>query len=371
MFKKGISAYIGMEHSLTDNIAYLEMASNYGYTLLFTSLHVPEAKAEEILRDFGEFTRVAKKIGYKVIADISPRALEMLGATMADPEPLREFSVDVWRFDFGFSFKEIAGFSENGQFNIQVNASTIGKRALKQLLRTRIRAHNIDSCHNFYPREETGLSFKLFCKRSLEFRKQGIPVYAFIPSRNNPRGPIFAGLPTLEEHREIPSVVAAKHLLATGLCNGVLFGDSFVPEAELEAVGALPGNCVQLRCKINPGLSEAERSIVFAEKHTNRTDPGRYCLRSEESRGLYNVSADRQIIEPNNIVERSRGTITIDNSGYGRYMGELQLVTHDMPVDERVNVVAQIVPEEIFLLDCIKPGQAFAFVEDRADEFED
>jgi len=84
MFKKGISAYIGMEHSLTHKIAYLEMASNYGYTLLFTSLHVPEAKAEEILRDFGEFTRVAKKIGYKVIDDISPRALKILGVSGAD-----------------------------------------------------------------------------------------------------------------------------------------------------------------------------------------------------------------------------------------------------------------------------------------------
>ncbi|MFA6074844.1 MAG: MupG family TIM beta-alpha barrel fold protein [Negativicutes bacterium] len=363
MFKKGISAYVGMEHSLADNIAYLHMASKYGYSLLFTSLHVPEASAEDILRDFGEFTRSAKAIGYRIIADISPSAFKMLGASMADLEPLRAFSVDVWRFDFGFSFKEIACFSENGQFNIQINASTIDKRALKQLLRTRIRAHNIESCHNFYPREETGLSFELFCKRSVEFRKQGIPVYAFVPSRDNPRGPIYAGLPTLEQHREISSLIAAKHLLATGLCNGVIFGDSFVPEAELKAVGELSNDCVQLKCKFAANASPIERSIVLAPKHTNRTDPGRYCLRSEESRGLYNLENDRQVIEPNNTGKRLHGSITLDNSGYGRYMGELQLITHEMAADQRVNVVAQVVDEELFLVDMIKPGQAFAFVE--------
>ena len=363
MFKKGISAYVGMEHSLTENIAYLEMASKYGYSLLFTSLHVPEASAEDILRDFGEFTTQAQALGYRIIADISPRAFNMMGASMADLEPLREFAVDVWRFDFGFSFKEIAAFSENGQFNIQVNASTIDKQALKQLLRTRIRAHNIESCHNFYPREETGLSFELFCQRSVEFRKQGIPVYAFIPSRENPRGPIYAGLPTLEEHREIPSLIAAKHFAATGLCNGVIFGDSFVPEAELRAVGELPGDLVQLKCRFAAGISEIERAIILAAKHTNRTDPGRYCLRSEQSRGLYNLNSDRPIIAPNNTVNRARGVIAIDNSGYGRYMGELQLITQDLAADQRVNVVARVIDEELFLLDYIKPGQSFAFVE--------
>lgn len=363
MFKKGISAYVGMEHSLADNIAYLEMAARYGYSLLFTSLHVPEASAEDILRDFGEFTRAAKKLGYKIIADISPRSFKMLGASMAEPEPLRAFSVDVWRFDFGFSFKEIASFSENGQFNVQINASTTDKRALKQLLRTRIRAHNIEACHNFYPREETGLSFELFCKRSAEFRKQGIPVYAFIPSRRNPRGPIYAGLPTIEEHRHMSSVVAAKHLLATRLCSGVIFGDSFVPEAELRAVGELSDECVQLTCRFVEGVSQIERDIVLTPKHTNRNDPGRFCLRSEESRGLYNIRADRPVIESNNTIIRNCGAVTIDNSGYGRYMGELQLVTQTLPADGRVNVAAQVVEEELFLVCCIKPGQAFAFVE--------
>ena len=359
-FRKGISAYIGMEYTLDDNIRYLHIAAGYGYNLLFTSLHIPEADSVSLLHDFGKFTQIARDCGYRVVADISPRSFRMLGASLDNLDPLRALAVDVWRFDFGFTIQEIADFAENGRFHIQINTSTTDKRALKALLRTRLKANNIESCHNFYPREETGLSYELFYERSLEFRKQGIPVFAFIPSHSNPRGPIYAGLPTIEEHRCLSPVIAAKHIIASGVCNGVIFGDPMVSEDELRAVGALSTDCISLRCHIEPSASLSEREILLSTRHTNRFDPGRYVLRSEESRGLYN-SGERIAIEPCNNCARMRGMVTVDNNAYGRYMGELQLVTQDLPADSRVNVVARVIEEEQFLIDLIRPGQAFCF----------
>ncbi|TKV17243.1 DUF871 domain-containing protein, partial [Citrobacter sp. TBCS-11] len=47
-----------------------------------------------------------------------------------------------------------------------------------------------------------------------------------------------------------------------------------------------------------------------------------------------------------NTSERSRGSITIDNCDYGRYMGEIQIVKNDLAADEKVNVVGKIIAED-------------------------
>ena len=40
----------------------------------------------------------------------------------------------------------------------------------------------------------------------------------------------------------------------------------------------------------------------------------------------------------------------MDNDGYGRYRGEVQITLCDLPADERVNVVGQVVEEDCLLL---------------------
>ena len=53
--------------------------------------------------------------------------------------------------------------------------------------------------------------------------------------------------------------------------------------------------------------------------------------------------------------------MTIDNSNYGRYAGEVQIIDAELPADSRVNVAAHIVDEEFFLTRYIKPRQKFSF----------
>ena len=54
-----------------------------------------------------------------------------------------------------------------------------------------------------------------------------------------------------------------------------------------------------------------------------------------------------------------RGSITLDNDGYGRYSGEVQLVRSDLPADSRVNVVGQVEMPWILLADCVRNGGKF------------
>ena len=51
----------------------------------------------------------------------------------------------------------------------------------------------------------------------------------------------------------------------------------------------------------------------------------------------------------------------MDNEGYLRYMGELQICRRDLQEDIRVNVIGMVIEEELFLLDYIKDESKFRF----------
>lgn len=357
MWEKGISAYIGLDQSLETVCNYLKLARQYGYTRLFTSLHIPEADPELLLRDFKTFIAYAKSLDYEITADISPQAFTLLEASISDLSPLKNLGLSTLRLDYGFSPEEIATITHTSGLHVELNASTVTPTILHEIYAANADLNKIRACHNYYPRPETGLSFSLFAERCRLFRHYNIPVLAFIPSQNSPRGPIFAGLPTLEKHRSFSSMLAAKELLACQLVDGILFGDPLVTEQELATVAALHSDCIELHVSLEPQLSDTETAILFAS-HTNRRDPGECVIRSQEARTLC-----KDIISVRPALVRNLGAITIDNQDYLRYMGEMQLITSPLPADSRTNVVAHIIPEELFLLPYIEPGRSFRLKE--------
>lgn len=363
MLKKGISVYAGMGHPVELNRSYLRLARECGFTRLFTSLHIPETNPQTLLREFQDLVSEAVSLGFQITADISPRAFTLLGADLDNLEPLRRLGLQALRLDFGFTSEEIARLTRESGLAIEINASTISEDILKSVMNAGADPAGLQACHNYYPRPETGLSYELFVERSKTFRKYGIPVLAFIPSQQNPRGPIFAGLPTLEKHRHWKPLQAAKQLAASGWVDGILFGDPFAAPEELAEVGRVEASCIEIQVEVNPEITENERKILFAPRHTNRLDPGEQVIRSQEARPLCQGEILAYPPEP-----RPRGSITLDNAKYLRYMGELQGVMKDLSADPRVNVVAKVVPEELFLLDLIKPGQSFRFKEKTESE---
>ena len=358
MLSKGISAYVGMGYTIEANRDYLRSARQAGFTRLFTSLHIPEANQETLLEEFKALVDEAVNLGFQITADISPRAFTLLRARLDYLEPLRRLGLQALRLDFGFTPLEIARLSKESGLAIEINASTVNEALLHEIMEAGADPVRLQACHNYYPRPETGLSYSVFAERSRVFQTYKIPVLAFIPSRQNPRGPIFAGLPTLEEHRLWNPLQAAKHLAASALVEGILFGDPLAGPAELAEVGQVETSCLEIQIERCPDLTQAERDIVFATRHTNRWDPGEQVVRSQEARGLC-----RGDIGPRQPEARVRGCITLDNSQYHRYMGELQVVTQALPADPKVNVVGKVVPEEEFLLDWITPGRAFRLKE--------
>ncbi len=353
----GISVFFGMNQTTEQNRCYLKLARKIGYTRLFTSLHIPESNAAELVREARLMLQQAAELGIAVTADISPQTWQQFGISASQ---FAGIGIDTLRIDYGMGPDQIKKLAQSTGLRIEVNASTMTENMLRQMFDAGIDPSCMSACHNYYPRPETGISYDLFVQRSEIFTARNIPLAAFIPGLTNPRGPIHAGLPTLESHRNICSVDAARQLWASGVVDTIIWGDPLVTEAELAAVAQLPQkNSDPLELRMIP-VSGDSRDIEWLQNnlHTNRLDAAGAAVRSQESRSqLY----DPILPQPAQI--RRRGDVTIDNSNYGRYMGELQILLQDLPADERVNVIGRIVHEDLCLLECVHPGRKFRLLE--------
>lgn len=359
----GVSVFLGLGQSADENASYLILASALGYNRLFTSLHIPEADPDAFLSDGRKLLELAAKLGFSVTADISPRTWSLLGL---QPEELKNLGITALRADWGFSPEQLLDLSKRSGLQLEINASVIDEAALEQLMTGGLSTEHLRAGHNYYPRPETGLSYELFCRRSRLLAARGIPVSVFIPGKSCQRGPIHAGLPTVETHRKMTAVAAARQLWTSGCVDAILFGDPLIADDELAAVAAVPKDSpeiVELRARACVS-GEVDSSLLWAPLHTNRLDASACVVRSQESRTLH-----RGRIAPHPTAQpRHRGDITVDNSLYSRYEGELQIILTELPADARVNIVGRVVEEDMCLLDCLEPGRKFRLREVTGDE---
>jgi N-acetylmuramic acid 6-phosphate etherase len=387
MAKFGVSVFLGGAEVPVRLPGYLKAVAERGGTEIFTSLHIPEVPFEAAVGQLADLTAAARAHGMAVVADIAPGALAKLGATPSDLSAVARLGLAGVRLDYGFGPEAIAQFAQNKLgLRIQLNASTIEPTFLAQTMAAGADPALLEVCHNYYPRPETGISWAHFTETSRLCLGYGLRVAAFVPGSGERRGPLHLGLPTVEVHRNRPGGEAAAELFATGLVDAVLMGDPWATETELEALAAgaagvtapraggvalgdiragtadggaiLPTQPIQLRVQIAHGISDLEEQILRMDQ-SNRPDLSDLVIRSTASRAYAARGAG---VLPRPTGPRPRGTVTIDNTGYLRYQGELQITRQDLPLDTRVNLVASVIPEDLHLLDQIGIETRFKLV---------
>ncbi|GFR36440.1 DUF871 domain-containing protein [Thermobrachium celere] len=352
---KGISVYLGLGYSVEQLIEYINKAGHFGFTKVFTSLHIPEANYKNFMTELRLVLNECKRNNMDVSVDISPNTLKFLNLDLESLLKLKDMGINRIRVDFGFTDREIALLSKMyDDLIIEINASTITEEFLNNLNKYDANFKNINAFHNYYPRQNTGLSIETFNKKNKILKEHGIGISAFIPSNINKRGPIYEGLPTLEMHRFKKPHIAAKHLFALGVDN-IYFGDFIPSDEELKTVGEVDEDILVLRLE-TLNNSKLENKILFDYIHQNRLDEAQDVIRSTVYRDT------QQSIEANNNINREYGSVTIDNKYYLRYSGELQICKRNLPKDDRVNVVSKVIEEELFLIDYIKEGTRFRFI---------
>ena len=313
-------------------------------TPVFISLHIEEECDENYNEDIFDLCNKLDSKGCQIIADISKNTLKQLNS---DIDTLVE-KYHLWaiRIDYGFTLEEMIEIAK--RHRIVLNASTM---PVDEIVKVK-EYGNVMAMHNFYPRKETGLDEDHFLEINNELKKNGIEVLVFIPGKIK-RGPLYEGLPTLEKQRYQNTYISYVEMVRKYNVDQVYLSEPRIDEKDLERIELFnKEGIVTLPVDI-----DRKYEYLLNKTFTDRIDSPNGLVRILESRE-YSRSNDTNI-DPDNCIERSQGSITIDNDLYKRYCGEIQIMKKDYPQDEKVNVIGKAKDEYLDLLKMIERGSRF------------
>lgn len=340
--------YLNLDFT-ADDYNYLLAMRNAGLTTVFTSLHIPEDDQKVVLKRLAELTKWCQNLETDIIADVSEEGLEKLGILLDNEKQVKSLGLTGLRVDDGVSAATIAKLSQ--KMPIALNASTINKDDITALREQGANFENLQAWHNFYPRPETGLDENWLEQKNKWLHQMNLETMAFVAGDDVLRGPIHAGLPTLEKHRGENPLAATLELKQLG-CDHVFIGDGSLTTNMIDCFkNYIKQQTITLH--VDENLPE-----LFNYEWSNRPDVARDVIRLTEgrSRRLFNTEPQKKVSS------RPRGTITCDNKLYLRYQGELQITKRDLPADKKVNVLGQVVPQDLPLLNLIRANQKINFV---------
>lgn len=194
--KAGISLYFGS--GAEENERIIERAEEAGATHAFTSLHIPEERGVNYAGDARRLLRRLRDASIGLIADVGPDTCEKLGC--ARIEELGDLGFTHLRLDYGFTIEQTVELSR--RFRIVFNASTITRDEIAAWRAAGADLSRFSACHNYYPKRYTGLDIQAVRETNGLLAAQGFETIAFVPGDGRLRGPLYEGLPTVEDHRE-------------------------------------------------------------------------------------------------------------------------------------------------------------------------
>lgn len=337
---------------------YVELAVKKGFNEIFTSIHLPEISVEEQLEFLYFVSELSKKYNIDLTADIGGKYISELIKNKEALKKMQDIKLDFIRLDYGYKHDEVEYLNKALKLKgFVINASIYTDKESKiEIDFIRSLNKEVRACHNFYPREESGLDEELTIYQKDIFDKLNVPIYYCIPSLKHPRGPIYKGLPTLEEHRGKDITYVTLDLLNTYDAKAYMFSDEFYEEKDFDDFNdVVEHNLINITVKTYDSFYDR---LVYRD-HQFRYDSNKYFLRSQSSRQMAEFS---EKIEPKNCVERKRGVITLDNIKNERYSGELQVVLIDAEANEKINVVGEVEINDLAKLNYYRNGYIYKFI---------
>lgn len=334
--KVGISLYL--QNTIDKNERILKRALESNISIVFTSLNIPEENSENMYKDLEKLSKICVDNKCDLFVDVNQFTCSTMG--IKELKELKKIGITHLRLDDGFSFKDMEELSND--FYIVLNASTIDEcllNGIKDMDRSKFIA-----CHNYYPKKYTGLSIKKVRSDNQLLHELGLKVISFVSCNKERRGPLYEGLPTIEEQRDkilIESIWQTKKEVKSDI---IMIGDVECSEEELKVMKDYSENKVVLKYT----SFNADIDLESLDFH-DRKDSSEFLMRFVESRELFG----KLLIEPNNCIQRKVGSICISNNKYGRYKGELEILRTQLESDDRVNVIGQLDQEFIRLLQFI------------------
>jgi len=344
----GISLYLGTRYEKNKEI--IEKANRNNAKYAFTSLHIPEETVKDYEKEVKMLLNLCKVNNINLIVDVGPRTLEKLG--FKNFIEIKETSITHLRLDYGFSYEEIIELSKD--FNIVFNASTLLDKDISELQRLNADFSRFSACHNFYPKPLTGLSLKKVNKINEKLKNLGITIMAFVAGDKDLRGPLYMGLPTVEEHRSGDVLFNVLQLIKDTETDICMIGDIDITDETWIKLKELSEGYISLHARI-------DEKYLFVKDiiHHDRPDSSDYVIRSQESREF---SSQGKIFRVESLKERKKGSISIGNADYLRYSGELEIARQNLEPEPKVNIIGEVDINDIKYLDYITDGMGFKFI---------
>ena len=342
-------------------VEILDYAYELGYRIIFTSLILNDYGFENTVEGISEKTQFfldyAAKKGFEVHADVTKKILHQLGASIEDLSAFETLNIPVIRLDGGFDDDEVIKLTRN-RMDIKIEENLSNFRILERRLVRVDEEGNIDNylaCHNFYPRNDTGISLEDAVAGAKIFNRYNVKTGIFIGSQasKSDLNQLGQATMTVEEHRYLPSDVQLSELLCNDVFDYFIFGDSHPSIKELQVVSqTLKDFITEEKPVIHvpvhfEELSEEILDTIQSTIFSPRIDVSDKVIRGTETRGKIDIEKD-------NIYERIKGAVTIDNNDSVRYGGELQLALEDFPPAKNANVVGYVKPYALRLLPYLK-----------------
>lgn len=379
--KLGVSVYPDI-HSIEEIDQYLKMVSKYGFKRVFSSMQTvgfdtkKGISKEELVHMFKQIGELCHKYHLEHTTDVTPMVFEFLEVEPTHLKYFKDMGIDVLRLDMSFDEKTDIDMINNSEgIKIEFNASIKHMAKIVENYITKgANPHHILACHNFYPQRYTGVELKKFKEYNQLWSDMNIPCAAFVTSQDKEATGIYDakhGLPSVEDHRDMPINLQVRHLEA---CDGVsdfIVGNAFASEEEIKAMkeaiefkeeppeakkfkSFLP-QLGQKRAIIKfvptKDITELEKAIVFDfYPHVDMGDGSDLIWRSRMERMIF---IDKPIQPRKSEKEKfTRGDVLIVNNkdNRGHYSGEVQIVLKEIENDGARNYIGTIDNQELKIL---------------------
>ena len=337
---------------------YIALACRYGFNEVFSTMHLPELTLKQQVEGVITLADTVKAQGLEFTVDIGG---PFITGILADEELLEKVAatgIDFIRLDYGYDHQQVRQLWQKLHIKgFAINASIYREEEMERELAffSALEGAEVRTCHNFYPREETGINREFALNQDRFIKRHGLPVYYCIPSHTHPRGPVFKGLPTIEKHRYMNLTDVVLDLIYDYMADGIMLADEFACEQELSAIQTVvEGKPLTVRISCDDKYDS-----LLIKDHVFRYDSNFCAIRSKSSRQMAEFASR---VEPENCQPRHPGDVTVDNERYERYSGEVQVVMEELPADKRVNVAGHVNPDDFNRLRYYREGLTYHFV---------
>ena len=179
------------------------------------------------------------------------------------------------------------------------------------------------------------------------------------------RGPVYEGLPTVEEHRNMRFLTSCLDLLALNT-DVILIGDVDLSDENWKEFGYFSKGIIPLK---------NEHNILTDKVFQDRRDSSEYVVGAAAGGNLGETRKDfceyikKELAEDNIDIEKissdipiKKGDVLVSNSKYLRYEGELEIALKNLDTDQKRCIVSKITEEDMELLDYINIVKKFEFI---------